>query len=29
MRCIKTSETTDLREWNVDSVKLLGVITHI
>ena len=29
MRCIKTSETTDLREWNVDSSKLLSVITHL
>ena len=29
MRCIKTGETTNLREWNVDSAKLLGVITHV
>ena len=29
MRCIKTSEMTDLREWNVDSAKLLGVSTHV
>lgn len=29
MRCIKTSEMADLREWNVDSAKLFGVITHV
>ena len=29
MRCIKSGEMTDLREWNVDSTKLLGVITHV
>ena len=29
MRCIKTSEMTDLREWNVDSAKLFGVSTHV
>ena len=29
MRCIKSGEMTDLREWNVDSSKLLSVITHV
>ena len=28
MRCIKTSETTNFSERNIDSAKLLGESTH-
>ena len=29
MRCIKTRETTNFSERNIDSAKLFGVSTHV